>query len=109
MIILGNNVVHAKDAPTQFLLKRIKDLPDIEGELEVGLPVLVTFTISWYNWNAADDGDAPDNPSSPSKKQKDGYSKAVSFNIHEVVHLSTCPATGDDISYDADSEEDVFV
>ena len=81
-------------------------MPDIEGELEVGVPALVTFTISWYNWNAADDAEAPENPTSPSKKQKEGYSKAVSFNIHDAVHLSTSPATGDDISYGVDSEED---
>ena len=90
-------------------LRQIKDLPDIEDELELGVPALVTFTISWYNWNATDDADAPDNPASPSNKQKEGYTKAVSFKIHNVVHLSTCPTTGDDVSYHTDSEDDVFV
>ena len=84
-------------------------MPDVESKLEVGVPALVTFTISWYNWNAPDDTEAPENPTSPSNKKKEGYSKAVSFNIHDVVRLSTCPATGDDISYDVDSEDDVFV
>ena len=108
-LMLISVTVHAKDAPSEFSLKRIKDLPNIQSELEVDVPALVTFTISWYEWKASDDPEAPETPTSPSKKKKEGYTKAVSFNIHDIVRLSSSPATGDDISYNVDSEDDVFL
>ncbi|KIJ34727.1 hypothetical protein M422DRAFT_263084 [Sphaerobolus stellatus SS14] len=47
----------------------------------------------------------------PLKKKANGYTTAISFNIHNIVQLSDEPATGDDCVYgaDDDSSDDVFV
>ncbi|KIJ56169.1 hypothetical protein M422DRAFT_239376 [Sphaerobolus stellatus SS14] len=53
----------------------------------------------------------PSTLTSPSKKKANGYTTAISFNIHNIVQLSDEPATGDDCFYgaDDDSSDDVFV
>ncbi|KIJ38968.1 hypothetical protein M422DRAFT_258385 [Sphaerobolus stellatus SS14] len=102
---------HAKNGSSHFSFKGIRTLNNIEGKLCVGVPVLVTFTVSWYEWIGADDMTCPSTPTSLSEKKAEGYTTAISFNIPDVVQLSDEPATGDEYFYGAedDSSDDVFL
>ncbi|KIJ51399.1 hypothetical protein M422DRAFT_26814, partial [Sphaerobolus stellatus SS14] len=71
-----------------FALGKIDTLPVIPGELSEGDRVLVTYTVSWYDWREGDEeGKLPKTPQSPNKKREDGYSKALSLNLQQIVLL----------------------
>ncbi|KIJ23196.1 hypothetical protein M422DRAFT_276280 [Sphaerobolus stellatus SS14] len=91
---------HAKNGSSCFSFKGICTSNNIEDKLCVGVPILVTFTVSWYEWIRADDMNSPSMPTSPSKKKAKGYTTAMSFNIPDVVQLSDEPTTGDDYFYE---------
>ncbi|KIJ46349.1 hypothetical protein M422DRAFT_249940 [Sphaerobolus stellatus SS14] len=71
-----------------FALGKIDTLPVIPGELCEGDRVLVTYTVSWYEWREGEEeGKLPNTPQSPKKKREDGYSKALSLNLQRIVLL----------------------
>ncbi|KIJ52836.1 hypothetical protein M422DRAFT_242765 [Sphaerobolus stellatus SS14] len=79
-----------------FALGKIDTLPVIPGELCEGDRVLVTYTVSWYDWREGEEeGKLPKTPQSPKKKREDGYSKALSLNLQQIVLLERDGDHGD--------------
>jgi len=72
-----------------------------------GSPVLITFTVSWYEWDGKDgEGLTQKNDGSPSRLV--GFVNAVLFNLQEVVILYE-PHPIEDEESSNDSASDVFV
>lgn len=61
----------------------------MESEIPTGTPVLVTFTVSWFDWNVDETDSSPVRVGmrSPSKLKKEGFERSLSFNLQEVVVL----------------------
>ena len=53
-----------------------------DHELAEGTPVMVTFTVGWYEWDGKD-GEGQKTDGSPSKMKAAGFEKVISFNLQE--------------------------
>lgn len=82
-------IVPARRGTTAFQLKDINSLEQMQGEIPTGTPVLVTFTVSWFDWNVDETDSSPvkSGQRSPSKLKKEGFERSLSFNLQEVVVL----------------------
>jgi hypothetical protein len=57
------------------------------NELPEGHPILVTFTVGSYEMKENSGRSLPSKYTSPKKTMDEGFSKAISFNLQEVVLL----------------------
>jgi hypothetical protein len=74
--------VPARVGTEPFALQKIDSLDTYKHELPEGTPVMVTFTVSWYEWDGRD-GEGEKTDGSPSKMKAAGFEKAISFNLQE--------------------------
>ncbi|KAF8590748.1 hypothetical protein K439DRAFT_1657125 [Ramaria rubella] len=80
------NPIPARLGTSTFLLTKIHTLPTIDMEVCPGTPVLITFTVSSYEWSV-DKGTALSPSKSPGKMKDDGFKDVLSLNLQEVVVL----------------------
>ena len=90
-----------------FVLQKIDSLDTYDYELAKGTPVMVTFTVGWYDWEGKG-GEGQKTNRSPSKMKAAGFEKAISFNLQEVIVLYE-PASVEELAFSIDSSPDVFV
>ena len=110
-ILLMLCLVEVRDArKAPFALGKIGSLPVIPGELCVGDKVLITFTIGWYDWREGEEeGSLPKTPQSPKKKREDGYRKALSFNLQQIVLLERDGDNNEAGESDGDSSDNEYL
>ena len=73
-------LVPAKIGTESFALQKIDSLNTYDHELAKGTYVMVTFTVSWYEWDGKD-GEGQKTNGSPSKMKAAVFEKAISFNL----------------------------
>jgi hypothetical protein len=76
-------------------------------EIPTGTPVLVTFTVSWFEWRVDDTTTSP-GPKSPSKLKSDGFQTSLSLNLQEIVVLYELEEDHGDETAGNDSEGSVL-
>ena len=91
-----------------FALQKIDSLNTYDHELAKGTPVMVTFTVGWYEWDGKDGEEGQKTVGSPSKMKAAGFEKAISFNLQEVTVLYE-PASVEELASSIRSSPDVFV
>ena len=106
-------VVQAYDGRMQaFSLTKLASLPTLSEELEMQDIVFVTFTVNSYDWEESEN-EARQNltPKSPCKMREEGYMKALSFNVLDIVLLyreEPVEDVGEDEDDESAGEEHVF-
>jgi len=85
----------------------LKDLPDIDGELEVGDFVFVTFTVSTFEWRkGVTDAHPHGPPGSPQKRKWEGFTMGLSFNILDVVLIESAKSLQEEEPVAEEEEDD---
>ena len=100
-------LVPARIGTESFAFQKIDSLDTYDHELAEETPVMVTFTVGWYEWDGKD-GEGQKTNGSPSKMQAAGFEKAISFNLQEVIVLYE-PASVEELASSISSSPDVFV
>ena len=73
-------LVPARIVTDSFTLQKIDSLDTYDHKLAEGTPVMVTFTVSWYEWDGKD-GEGQKTDGSPFKMKATGFEKAISFQF----------------------------
>ena len=100
-------LVPARIGTKSFILQKIDSLHTYDHELAKGTPVMVTFTVGYYEWDGKD-GEGQKTDGSPSKMKAAGFEKAISFNLQEITVLYE-PASVEELAFSIGSSSDVFV
>jgi len=107
------SVVNAYDGTGPFAMGHLRTLPVIPTELTPGDFVFVTFTVSSYDWTKGQkdrENNVNRGSSSPQKMDEQGYKKALSFNIQDVVCIECREDEGEEnASQDSGEEEEAEI